>query len=76
MTALPTIVYKSPGPHAGEHGRTYESKGVKTKAELDEAHAAGWFDSVHEACATAAGLLPLKPKTAAPAPAPAPKAKP
>jgi hypothetical protein len=54
---LPTIVYRSPGPHAGEYGHTYESKGVSTQEALDEAHAAGWRDSVAEACAAAAGLL-------------------
>lgn len=57
MSNLPTIVYRSPGPHAGEYGRTYESKGVSTQEALDEAHAAGWSDSVPEACARAAGLL-------------------
>lgn len=56
MSSLPTIVYRSPGPHAGEYGRTYESKGVKTQEALDEAHAAGWSDSVAEACARAAGI--------------------
>lgn len=53
---FPTIVYRSPGFHVGEYGRTYESKGVNTQEALDEAHAAGWSDSVAEACARAAGI--------------------
>lgn len=53
---FPTIVYRSPGLHVGEYGRTYESKGVNTQEALDEAYAAGWSDSVAEACARAAGI--------------------
>lgn len=50
MSDFPTIVYRSPGPHHGEYGRTYESKGVADADALKAALAAGWHRSVPEAC--------------------------
>jgi siroheme synthase len=34
LSDFPTIVYRTPGPHFGEFGKTYESIGVADAAEL------------------------------------------
>lgn len=56
---FPSIVYRSPGPHAGppredpDTGKlistTYESKGVNSEAELAKASKHGWFITLLEA---------------------------
>jgi hypothetical protein len=48
-------VYRSPGPHFGPPGKTYDCKGV-TEDELAEAIAAGWSESF----LAAIGLEPIK----------------
>ena len=50
MSDFPTIVYRSPGPHHGEFGRTYESKGIADAAGLAAALASGWHCSIPDAC--------------------------
>lgn len=64
MSDFPTIVYRSPGPHAGEFGRTYASKGVADADALKAALADGWHKTLPDAC---------RPPIAAPA---APQAAP
>lgn len=48
MTDFPTMVYRTPGPHAAPKG-TYGYKGVVDQAEYDAALADGWFASIIEA---------------------------
>jgi hypothetical protein len=62
-----TVVYRSPGPHFGPAGKTYDLKGVSS-AELGEAVANGW----HVSFLAAMGLEPAAPAAPAPAPAPEP----
>jgi len=50
MSDFPTIVYRSPGPHFGELGHTYESKGVADAAALTDALATGWHKTLPAAC--------------------------
>lgn len=47
---FPTIVYKTPGPHACT-GSTYAYRGVADDAELDAALSGGWFKTLPEAIA-------------------------
>lgn len=49
------LVYRSPGPHWGPPGKTYDCKGVEPE-ELAEALADGW----HESFAAALGLESVK----------------
>lgn len=51
MTAFPTIVYKTPGPHKRPRGGTYAYCGAKDKAEFDALIAKGWAASYEEAVA-------------------------
>jgi hypothetical protein len=48
MTDFPTMVYRTPGPHAAPKG-TYGYMGVADHAEYDAAIADGWFASIAEA---------------------------
>ena len=48
MTDFPTMVYRTPGPHAAPKG-TYGYMGVADQAEYDAALADGWFASIAEA---------------------------
>ena len=48
MIDFPTMVYRTPGPHAAPRG-TYAYKGVADQAEYDAALASGWFASVADA---------------------------
>jgi hypothetical protein len=65
-----TVVYRSPGPHFGPPGKTYDMKGVAPE-DLGAAIADGW----HESFLAALGLEPAAP-TPAPAPEPADNAPP
>jgi hypothetical protein len=80
VSDFPTIVYKTPGPHAGPPGKTYASKGVKTAAELAEALKAGWHRTLPEACGLKAPEAPAppdeQPKPAVLPPRSAPDAEP
>jgi hypothetical protein len=49
-----TLVYRSPGPHWGPPGKTYDCKGVEPE-ELAQAVADGW----HESFLAALGLEPV-----------------
>jgi hypothetical protein len=51
MTAFPTILYKTPGPHKKPRGGTYKTTGAADKAEFDELLKKGWFPSYEEAAA-------------------------
>jgi hypothetical protein len=48
MSDFPTMVYRTPGPHAAPKG-TYGYMGVADHAEYDAALADGWFASIAEA---------------------------
>lgn len=50
MSDLPTILYRCPGPHAGEGGKTYDTRPAKTEDELLAALTEGWCRSLPEAC--------------------------
>jgi hypothetical protein len=58
--ALPTIFYRSPGPHAGPpidgKSTTYECLGVKTDTDATQAVAAGWWPTLPEAVDPSARL--------------------
>ena len=64
------LVYRSPGPHWGPPGKTYDCKGVEPE-ELAEALADGW----HESFAAALGPEPVSAPVE-PAPEPADDAPP
>jgi hypothetical protein len=51
MTAFPTILYKTPGPHKKPRGGTYKTTGAADKAEFDALLKKGWFPSYEEAAA-------------------------
>ena len=65
-----TAVYRSPGPHFGPPGKTYDMKGVAPE-DLGAAIAAGWSESF----LAALGLEPSAPEPA-PSPEPADEAPP
>jgi N-formylglutamate amidohydrolase len=50
LSDFPTIVYRTPGPHFGEFGKTYESIGVADAAALAAALAAGFHRTLIDAC--------------------------
>ncbi len=64
------VVYRSPGPHFGPPGKTYDMKGVAPE-DLGAAIADGW----HKSYLAALGLKPAAP-TPAPPPEPADDAPP
>lgn len=64
------LVYRSPGPHWGPPGMTYDCKGVEPE-ELAQAVADGW----HESFLAAVGLEPVS-APAEPAPEPTDNAPP
>jgi hypothetical protein len=70
MSDDPIMVFRSPGPHFGPAGKTYDLKGVAPE-DLGAAIADGW----HESYLAALGLEPAAP-TPAPAPEPANDASP
>ena len=47
--AFSEIVYKVPGKNAGPEGKTYDWKGVKSKAELNQTIKDGWHNTLEEA---------------------------
>jgi N-formylglutamate amidohydrolase len=57
---FPTIVYRSPGLHAGEFGKTYESKGVADAGELAAALAAGFHRTLIDACRPSQPVAPAE----------------
>lgn len=48
ITEFPALVYQCPGPHAGPHGKTYETRPVATPEALAEAVREGWHWSLDE----------------------------
>lgn len=62
MLSLPTVLYKSPGPHAGTpvdgKSTSYDCLGVRSEAEHAAALADGWFATLGEATAPKAAELP------------------
>ena len=63
ITEFPALVYRCPGPHAGPHGKTYDTRPVASPDALAEALRDGWHWSLDDA---ARGLV------AQPEPAPEP----
>lgn len=49
MTDLPTIMYRTPGPHPKPRGGTYAYKGAADQAEFDMLLGRGWFPSYEDA---------------------------
>ncbi len=47
---FPALVYRTPGPHHGPLGKTYDSKGVNDAGALAAALADGWHKTMPEAC--------------------------
>lgn len=45
----PTIVYRSPGAHAGPPGKTYDYKGIQSLETLQDALSNGWYATLPEA---------------------------
>jgi hypothetical protein len=75
ITEFPGLVYRCPGPYAGPHGKTYDSRLVASPDALAEALRDGWHWSLDDA---ARGLV-AQPEAApevlaevAPEPAPEP----
>ena len=75
ITEFPALVYRCPGPHAGPHGKTYDTRPVASPDALAEALRDGWHWSLDDA---ARGLV-AQPEAAtevlaevAPEPAPEP----
>jgi hypothetical protein len=62
------LVYRSPGPHWGPPGKTYDCKGVEPE-ELAQAVANGW----HESFLAAVGLEPVDAPAVEVQPEPAPE---
>ena len=48
ITEFPALVYRCPGPHAGPHGKTYDTRPVTTPETLAEALRDGWHWSLDE----------------------------
>lgn len=46
---IATILYKIGGPHKAPKGKTYQYKGVSSKAEQDSLLKQGWFLTLDEA---------------------------
>ena len=49
ITEFPALVYRCPGPHAGPHGKTYDTRPVTTPEALAEALRDGWHWSLDDA---------------------------
>jgi hypothetical protein len=49
MTAFPTILYRTPGPHKKPRGGTYATKGAADQEQFDMLISKGWFPSYEEA---------------------------
>jgi len=71
---FPRLVYRTPGPHIGPPGHTFASMGVKDADALKAALAAGWHETLPEACAPKLAPVPVAP--AAPAVIPSDDAPP
>jgi hypothetical protein len=83
-----TVLYKSPGPHRGDKGRTYDFVQATTKEGAAGLVEEGWSETLEEAYELAGELKKARrrvaeddededadPITGEPAPAPAKKAK-
>ena len=49
ITEFPALVYRCPGPHAGPHGKTYDTRPVASPDALAEALRDGWHWSLDDA---------------------------
>lgn len=49
MTDFPTIVYRSPGPHRGPRGTTFDYLGVDDEAGMTAALSEGWHKTIDAA---------------------------
>jgi hypothetical protein len=58
---FPRLVYRTPGPHAGPPGHTFASMGVKDADALKAALAAGWHETLPDACAPKLAPIPVAP---------------
>lgn len=60
MDKYQDMVYKNGGPYARKGG-TYDTKGVNSREEHDEALKNGWFNTLPEAIAGKAAVVELPP---------------
>jgi len=49
MSEFSVLVYRSPGPHRGPFGKSFDCRGVKSQEEMDAKLAVGWFRTLAEA---------------------------
>jgi len=49
MSEFSALVYRSPGPHRGPSGKSFDCRGVKSQEEMDAKLASGWSRTLAEA---------------------------
>ena len=49
MSKFSALVYRSPGPHRGPFGKSFDCCGVKSQEEMDAKLASGWFRTLADA---------------------------
>jgi len=49
MSEFSALVYRSPGPHRGPFGKSFDFRGVKSEEELNAKLASGWSRTLAEA---------------------------
>ena len=64
ITEFPALVYRCPGPHAGPHGKTYDTRSVASPDALAEALRDDWHWSLDDAARGLVAQPELAPEAA------------